>query len=214
MAFFMYEMAKNPEIQQRVYDEIQEVLDRFNGELSYEALSEMKYLDSCVEGKSDIYFCIFLVTIYCSPSFAIHLLETIRKHPPFDWLTRVCTKEYKIADTDVTIEEGTLVIFSITAPLYDPEYYDDPDKFIPERFISDSEYANKKDAPNLTFGDGPRSCIGIRLGKMQTKLGVCLLLRKFAFELGEKLATEGFELDPLTVARSMIGGTKLKITVR
>lgn len=56
MAFFMYEMAKNPEIQQRVYDEIQEVLQRFNGELSYEALSEMKYLDSCVEGKIGISF--------------------------------------------------------------------------------------------------------------------------------------------------------------
>lgn len=140
--------------------------------------------------------------------------ETLRKHPPFDWITRVCTKEYKIADTDVTIEEGTLVIFSITAPLYDPEYYDDPDKFIPERFISGSEHANKKDAPNLTFGDGPRNCTGLRLAKMQTKLGVCLLLRKFSFELGEKLATDGFELDPLTVARSMIGGTKFKIHVR
>lgn len=56
MAFFMYEMAKNPEIQQRVYDEIQEVLQRFNGELSYEALSEMKYLDCCVEGEIDILF--------------------------------------------------------------------------------------------------------------------------------------------------------------
>lgn len=80
--------------------------------------------------------------------------------------------------------------------------------------MGDSKNANKTNAPNLTFGDGPRNCIGIRLGKMQTKLGVCLLLRKFEFELGEKLASDGFQLDPLTVARSMIGGTKLKIRVR
>lgn len=106
------------------------------------------------------------------------------------------------------------MIMSITGPLYDPEYYDDPEQFIPERFISGSEHANKKDAPNLTFGDGPRACIGLRMAKMQSKLGACLLLRKFSFELGEKLATEGFELDPLTVARSMIGGTKFKIHVR
>lgn len=51
MAFFVYEMAKNPEIQQRVYDEIQEVFQRYDGEISYEALGEMKYLDCCVEGK-------------------------------------------------------------------------------------------------------------------------------------------------------------------
>lgn len=142
------------------------------------------------------------------------MIETLRKHPPFDWLTRVCTKDYKIADTDITIEKGTLVIISITGPFYDPKYYDDPEKFIPERFMADSEYANKKDAPNLTFGDGPRNCIGQRMAKMQSKLGVCMLMRKFSFELGEKLATVGFQFDPLTAARSMIGGTKLKVHIR
>lgn len=103
---------------------------------------------------------------------------------------------------------------SITGPFYDPKHYDEPLEFIPERFMSDSGLANKKDAPNLTFGDGPRNCIGVRLSKMQIKLGVCLLIRKFSFELGDELATVGFKLDPLTVARSMIGGTKLKVYVR
>lgn len=56
MAFFMYEMAKNLDIQQKVYNEIIDVLQRFDGELSYEALSEMKYLDSCVEGENDLFF--------------------------------------------------------------------------------------------------------------------------------------------------------------
>lgn len=85
------------------------------------------------------------------------MIETLRLHPPFDWLTRVCTKQYKIADTDVTIEEGTLLMFSITAPHYDPKFYVEPEKFIPERFMTDSKHANKNNAPNLTFGDGPRN---------------------------------------------------------
>lgn len=138
----------------------------------------------------------------------------MRLHPPFDWLTRICAKDYQIADTDVTIEKGTLLMFSITAPHYDPTYYDEPEKFMPERFMAGHPNANKKDAPNLTFGDGPRICIGIRLSKLLTKLSVCLLMRKFSFELGEKLATNGFELDPLTLARSMIGGVNLKIYLR
>lgn len=50
MGFFMYEMAKSPDIQQRVYEEIQEVLQRFDDELTYESLGEMKYLDCCLEG--------------------------------------------------------------------------------------------------------------------------------------------------------------------
>lgn len=56
MAFFTYEMASNPEIQERVYDEIQEVLQRYDGELSYEALNDMKYLDCCIEGM----ICVFV----------------------------------------------------------------------------------------------------------------------------------------------------------
>lgn len=51
MAFFMYEMAKNLTIQQRAYEEIQKVLQRFAGELTYEALNEMKYLECCLDGK-------------------------------------------------------------------------------------------------------------------------------------------------------------------
>lgn len=143
--------------------------------------------------------------------------ETLRKHPPLDWVTRVCTKEYKIADTDVTIEEGTSVLFSVTAPHYDSKYYEEPDKFLPERFMVDhNSTATRKtaDAPYLSFSNGPRNCIGSRLGKIQAKLGVCLLLRKFKFELGEKLTTVGLQLDPLTITRKMIGGTPLKIYVR
>lgn len=133
-----------------------------------------------------------------------------------EWVTRVCTKEYKIADTDVTIEEGTSLLFSITAPHYDPKYYEEPETFMPERFMVDDNImaSNKNDAPYLPFGIGPRNCIGSRLGKIMSKLGVCLLLRKFKFELGEKLATVGFQLDPLTISRSMSGGTALQIYVR
>lgn len=146
--------------------------------------------------------------------FVLFSEETLRKHPPFDWLTRVCTKEYRIADTNVTIKKGDLMMFSITGPHYDPDFYEYPEKFIPQRFMADKKAAGTNDAPFLTFGEGPRNCTGLRLAKLQATLGVCLLLRKFKFELGEKLATVGFQLNPVTAARSMIDGTKLKISAR
>lgn len=54
MTFFMYEMAKNPDIQQKVFEEINEVLQKHNGKLNYDSLSEMRYLESCIDGKKTL----------------------------------------------------------------------------------------------------------------------------------------------------------------
>lgn len=54
MSFCMYELAKAPHIQQKAYDEIVAVLERYNGQLTYDALAEMKYMENCIEGTSRI----------------------------------------------------------------------------------------------------------------------------------------------------------------
>lgn len=143
------------------------------------------------------------------------LAETLRKHPPFDMLIRECTKDYKISDIDVVVEKGTLLFFSITGPQYDANFYENPDTFIPERFMADQNMnKNSSDKPYLTFGDGPRNCMGMRLGKLQAKIGICLLLRKFSFELGDSLLNSTVKLAPQATTRAFVGGTKLKIKVR
>ena len=52
MSFCMYELAKAPQIQQKAYEEIVSVLERHNGQLTYDALAEMKYAENCIEGTS------------------------------------------------------------------------------------------------------------------------------------------------------------------
>lgn len=50
MSFCLYELAKNPDIQKKVTEEIDSTLERHNGKLNYESFSEMKYLDKCIDG--------------------------------------------------------------------------------------------------------------------------------------------------------------------
>ena len=51
MTFCLYELAMNPDIQERVRNEIDNVLDRHDGNITYEAISEMEYLDKVVSGE-------------------------------------------------------------------------------------------------------------------------------------------------------------------
>lgn len=190
MAFFMYELAKNPNIQQKAYEEIRNTTQKYDGKLSYESLSEMKYVESCID-------------------------ETLRKHPPFELLYRQCTKDYKVPNTEMVIEKGTPIFFSVTGSQTDPKYYVNPDEFVPERFLDDQNFnKNSTFLPYLTFGDGPRNCIGLRLGKLQAKIGICILLLKYSFELGENLANNELKFEPLAEVRTPIGGMNLKITLR
>jgi cytochrome P450 family 6 len=54
MSFCLYELALNPEIQRRVQDEIDNVLQKHDGEITYEAIQQMEYLDKTVAGKADV----------------------------------------------------------------------------------------------------------------------------------------------------------------
>lgn len=51
LTFCLYELAKAPELQERVYREIVEVLAEHDGKITYESIGEMKYLEACMDGK-------------------------------------------------------------------------------------------------------------------------------------------------------------------
>lgn len=54
MAFAMYELALNEDMQQKLRDEIYAVLERHDGKLTYESVTDMKYLNQVFDGKCPI----------------------------------------------------------------------------------------------------------------------------------------------------------------
>lgn len=128
---------------------------------------------------------------------------------------RCCTKDYEIPDTNVIIDEGTTVAISVSGLQNDPKYYEQPDKFIPERF--DEENVSGKsftEMPFLTFGDGPRICMGLRLAKLESKIAILLLLRRFKFELADQHRNVELEIDPKSAAKAAKYGIHLKVSAR
>lgn len=53
-SFTLYEMAKNPEIAKNILKEVDQVMQTFNGQISYEAIMSMPYLDKAISGEFTI----------------------------------------------------------------------------------------------------------------------------------------------------------------
>jgi cytochrome P450 family 6 len=52
MTFCLYELSLHEDIQDRLRKEIDVVLKKHDGKLTYEAIQEMEYLDKVVSGKA------------------------------------------------------------------------------------------------------------------------------------------------------------------
>lgn len=78
ICFTTYELALNQDVQQRLQEEIDAVWKNENGEITFEAISKMKYLDMVVSGKC--------------------LLEHILVGSPFN---QICYRKLKKKSTNV-----------------------------------------------------------------------------------------------------------------
>jgi cytochrome P450 family 6 len=203
----LYELAKNPDVQRKLQEEIDEVLltDLNTHELNYEKITSMKYLAACVR-------------------------ETLRKYPPIPLLFREASNDYQISGSKTVIEKGTSIVIPVHAIQNDPDYYPDPDEFIPERFLDGK--SNENGVPYLSFGDGPRKCFGryllfplklskifyldfpgMRMGYLSTKIGVVAMLSKFNVEMTEGLP-QSLDFDPKQLVLSPTVLLNLKFSER
>lgn len=115
--------------------------------------------------------------------------------------------------TDLLIKKGTAVIIPSFAMHYDEQFYDNPREFRPERFSED----NKKpfvEQPYMPFGDGPRVCIGMRMGKLQTKMGLIAMLRKFNFTITNDVLKNDLKFNPHSFVMMPLENLELKATLR
>lgn len=141
--------------------------------------------------------------------------ETLRKYAIVPLLNRTCVKDYQIPGTKKIIEKGVEIFIPAYAFQTDAKYYDEPEKFKPTRFSDESSAAkNSANRPYLPFGDGPRNCIGMRMGKMQTKVALVLMLRKFRYELEPKLMNRDMIFDPKLFLLAPKDPVKLQIIGR
>jgi len=189
ICFVQYELAVNPDIQNKLKAEIEDVLKETNGKLTYDAINGMKYLDAVIN-------------------------ETLRLYPVSTFLDRMCVKDFEMPPAtpdgeSFTIKPGEYVWFPSYSLHRDNKYFPEPEKFNPDRFLS-SDIDNSVYIP---FGMGPRICIANRFALMEIKIILFYLLSRCDLEPDVKTKIP-IEFDKKTVFLTSDGGFWLKLRSR
>ncbi|XP_066247950.1 cytochrome P450 6a2-like [Euwallacea similis] len=176
-SFALFEIASNPLIQQSAHNEVLHVMAKYDNQITYDGLMEMKYLDTVIN-------------------------ETLRKYPPAPVFLRKCMKRYPIPSTQAFIEEGQSVLIPCLGLHRDPEYFPNPELFDPERF-SDENKREVAEGTYIPFGSGPRNCLGMRFAMIQLKIALTLSLLNYELRLSKrtklplKMEKKGIILAPI-----------------
>ncbi|XP_073694948.1 cytochrome P450 3A40-like [Garra rufa] len=153
LTYLLYNLATNPDSLEKLVEEIDKNFPP-NIPITYDALMKMDYLE-----------------------MSIH--ESMRLLPTAARLERVCKKTVEL--NGVTIPKDTLVAIPTYVLNRDPQLWESPEEFRPERFSPDSKSEINQYA-FMPFGLGPRNCIGMRFAQMIMKLLVVKLLQNFRME--------------------------------
>src|ERR1700744_5855408 len=95
--------------------------------------------------------------------------ETLRKYPASPIVFRMPVNDYKLPDSNMIIPKNTQILIPTYAIHHDPDIYENPDEFNPDRF-KDDQVMERHSNSYMPFGDGPRGCIAVRFAMMQMRI--------------------------------------------
>jgi cytochrome P450 len=117
------------------------------------------------------------------------LKEAMRLHPSVGLLMERHVPPQGAEICGKFIPGGTIVGISPWVLQHDPAVYEDPESFIPERWlINDADKLAKMEASFINFGVGSRTCVGKNISLMEMQKLVPQLLRRYKVDLADPKA--------------------------
>ncbi|XP_009595838.1 labd-13Z-ene-9,15,16-triol synthase, chloroplastic-like [Nicotiana tabacum] len=157
----MAELLNNPEIMAKVQQELKHVVGT-NNIVEESHLPKLHYLDAVLK-------------------------ETLRLHPALPLLIPKRPSKSAIVG-GYTIPEGTKVFLNVYAIQRDPQVWENPLEFQPERFLNHSTNLNYSgnNFKYLPFGSGRRICAGLPLAEKMLMFVLASSLHSFDWKLPER----------------------------
>uniref|UniRef100_A0A7N1A9Q2 Cytochrome P450 n=1 Tax=Kalanchoe fedtschenkoi TaxID=63787 RepID=A0A7N1A9Q2_KALFE len=168
MVWAMAELVKNPEVMKKVQDEIRNWTSG-RERVTEKDIDNLKY-------------------------FKMVLKETLRLHPVVPLLVprRTSAKTHMLG---YPIQEGVRVFINAWAIARDPKIWDQPEKFIPERFNDSLVDYRGQHFELLPFGGGRRICPGINMAMATIELVLANMLHRFDWKLPDGMKAEELDME-------------------
>ena len=172
----LFLLSQHPEVLQKLQTELTQHVAGDTPTL--EELERLPYLDSVIR-------------------------ESMRVLPASSYSQRIAVEPTSIGP--VRLNPGTPVIFSQYITHHRADLYENPDRFIPERWatIAPSAYAY------LPFGAGPRMCIGAPLAMVEIRTALTIMLKRFNFQIQPLSTVNGHVISTMLGPTSSIKATLL-----
>ncbi len=165
-------LVQHPDIYKKMKDEVTSVLGDRRPEL--EDLKAMQYTRQVID-------------------------ESMRIYPPAWAVGREALDTDEVAGH--TLKKGEICFISIYNLHHDPELWENPEIFNPDRFNPEAVKARPK-GYYIPFGGGPRMCIGNHFALMEIHLLLACMIRRFDFEF---VPEHPVEMEPLVTLRPKYG---------
>ncbi|KAJ9567574.1 hypothetical protein OSB04_003540 [Centaurea solstitialis] len=166
----MTALVKNPKVMTKAQEEIRNVVGN-KGKVDEDDIPKLTYLKAVVK-------------------------ETLRLYPPAPLLVpRETTKEAILHG--YKIKAKSLVFVNASAIGRDPEYWESPEEFFPDRFVGSAIDFRGNDFEFIPFGGGRRICPAISMGDVTVDLLLANLLYLFDWDLPDGMRKEDIDFDVL-----------------
>lgn len=153
LSWTLYLLSQNPEAEERLFDEIINVTEE--EAVAPEHFSKLSFTQNVI-------------------------WESMRLFPPAYVIGRQVNEKVNIGGYQM--KKSEMVLMSQYVMHRDPKFFDQPDKFIPERF----ENNFVKSLPTFAyfpFGGGPRVCVGNHFSLMEGVLALACIVQEFRVKM-------------------------------
>lgn len=172
--FALVLLSQHQDVQNKVYEEIQQVFEDSDRPIGMDDVKKFKYLDAVIK-------------------------ETMRVYPTTPLIMRKCKSDITLP-SGLVVKEGTQLVVNIYGLHRNPKYWGpDASKFRPERFLNATP---EQLSAYMPFSSGPRNCAGYRIGEISLKVIIASILQRFRLKPSSSFVYE--EQNPLRMIHTLV----------